>query len=96
MTVLRLDEGAADAIAAGHTGAAETIDSSAGTAPGGVDAGIGSSQILDILTAVSGTAADLAVLNQALAAVVDHVGGALDATDTAVADGLTAMGEALR
>ena len=96
MTTLRLDAGAAETIAAGHDTAAATIDGSAGSAPGGCDAGIGTGQILGILSAVTGTAADLAALNHGLAAVVRHVGNDIDSSDTAVANGLSAMGDAVR
>lgn len=93
---LRLDTGAASSIAAGHTTAADTIDGSATTAPAGVDAGIGTRQVLDILAACSGTAADLAAVNHGVAAVVRQVGSDLGASDDVVADGFARMGAELR
>lgn len=93
---LRVDAGAVERVAARHATAAATIDGSADTAPTGVDAGIGTGQVLDLLEACTRTAADLAALNQGVAAVVRHINSDLSTTEDSVADGFTGMGDALR
>lgn len=88
---LRLDAGAAAVVAGSHDAAASTIDGSAGGAPGGVDGGIATVLLLEILGAVSTTAAEIAVINTAVADQVVDVADDLGKTESAIADEFTEL-----
>lgn len=93
---LRLDAGAAEAIAGGHDGAASTIDGSAGSAPTALDGGAATAYLLDILRAVSTTAAEIAAVNLGVAALVRDAADEIGLTEDAVRDGFTGLGGLLR
>ncbi len=89
---LRLDAGAAARIAGGHDDAASTIDGSAGSAPGAVDAGYGSAHVSDILAAVTETAGEVAAINVGIATLVRDVADSLGLTEEEIADEFDALG----
>ena len=89
---LRLDAGAAARIAGGHDDAATTIDGSAGSAPGAVDAGYGSAYVSDILAGVTETAGEIAVINVGIATLVRDVADQLGLTEEAIAEEFDTMG----
>lgn len=88
---LRLDAGAAEAIASGHDEAATTIDGSAAGAPGTVDAGYGSAHIAHILAAVSETAGEIALINTGIGVLVRDVADSLGMTEAAIGEEFDAM-----
>lgn len=93
---LRLDTGAAEAIAGGHDEAARTIDSAAGTAPAAVDAGYGAAHVADILAAVTQTAGEVAAINLGVGALVRDVADDLGMTEAAIGrefDTMARLGE---
>lgn len=93
---LRLDAGAAETVASGHDEAASTIDASAGSAPGAVDAGYGAAHVADILSAVSGTAAEVAAINLGVAIMVRDVADDLGRSEAAIGrefDAMARLGE---
>lgn len=93
---LRLDPGAAETIAASHDGAATTIDSAAGNAPGSVDAGYGAAYVADILAAVTATAGEVAAINLGVGALVRDVADDLGLTEAAIGrefDTMARLGE---
>ncbi len=93
---LRLDAGAAARIAGGHDDAASTIDGSAGSAPGAVDAGYGSAYVSEILAAVSETAGEIALINVGIGELVRDVADALGRTEAEIAaefDSMARLGE---
>ena len=89
---LRLDAGAAEAIAGGHDDAAEAIDGAATSAPGEVDAGYGAAHVADILAAVSETAGEIAAINVGIATLVRDVADQLGLTEEAIAAEFDKMG----
>lgn len=78
---LRLTGDTAASIARHHDRAASAIDAAAQGAPRGVDGGIGTGYLLDILAAVAGTAGDVAALNAGIAAQVRDAAADLGATE---------------
>jgi hypothetical protein len=93
---LRLDAGAAETIASGHDSAAATIDESAGSAPGSVDAGYGAAHVADILAAVTETAGEIAAVNLGVGLLVRDVADDLGLTEAAIGaefDSMARLGE---
>lgn len=88
---LRLDAGAAARIAGGHDEAATTIDGSAGSAPGAVDAGYGSAYVAEILAAVTETAGEISAINIGIGELVRDVADSLGRTEEEVADEFDSM-----
>ncbi|MEJ7795969.1 MAG: hypothetical protein WKF50_10490 [Nocardioides sp.] len=88
---LRLDAGAAARIAGGHGDAATTIDGSADSAPGAVDAGYGSAYVADILAAVTETAGEIAAINVGIGELVRDVADSLGRTEAEIADEFDSM-----
>lgn len=88
---MRLDVGSAELVAGGHDEAAERIDASATGAPGRVDAGYGTTYVVDILAAVTQTAAEIAVINIGVAMLVRDVVDDLGLTESAVGEQFDAM-----
>lgn len=88
---LRLDAGAAETIAGGHDEASSTIDSAAGSAPGTVDAGYGAAHVADILSAVTGTAGEIAAINLGVGALVRDVADELGRSEAAIGREFDAM-----
>ena len=82
---LRLTAGAADRIAGGHEGAASAIDGSAAGAPACPDAGYGAGHVADILSAVTGTAGEIAVVNAGIARLVRDAADDIGRTEDQVA-----------
>lgn len=93
---LRLDAGAARAVAGEHEVAASSIDGSAGSAPTAVDGGAATAYLLEILQAVSATAAEIAAVNLGVAALVRDAAEEVGLTEDAVRDGFTGLGASLR
>lgn len=81
---LRLTGDTAAATARHHDRAASAIDAAAQGAPRGIDGGIGTGHLLDILAAVSGTAGGVAALNAGIAAQVRDAADDLGATEEQV------------
>lgn len=88
---LRLDAGTAEAVAGRHDAAAQAIDDAAPTAPGTVDAGYGSAYVQEILSAVSETAGEVALLNVGVGRLVRDVVDSIGLTDDEVGAQLDRM-----
>lgn len=84
MSELRIEAGAAAAIASLHDGAAETVEGAAETAPRSVDAGPAGAAIARILQRVASEASDLAQVNRGAKTVMDEVATDYSATDESV------------
>jgi hypothetical protein len=82
---IRLEEGAGERIAGKHDSASTTIHGSAKRGPEGVDGGVGTPHLLDILAAVAGTADDLALIHGVLGEQVRSAAGSIARTDAEVA-----------
>lgn len=92
---IRLEAGAGERIAGKHTDAGTTIQESATAAPSGVDAGLGTPELLSILTAVSETADGLAKIQGVLGQQVLEAARNIDRTDTEVASMFASLNKVL-
>lgn len=82
---IRLEAGAAEAIAAKHDAAASTVQASAGSMPSAPDAGAGAPELTAIMRAVVDRADTLGGLNQLVAAQLRDVGANYARTEDEVA-----------
>ena len=88
---LRLLAGAADRIAGGHESAASAIDGTAAGAPACPDAGYGAAYVAEILSAVTETAGEIAVVNAGVARLVRDVADDLGRTEAEIAGEFDSM-----
>lgn len=84
---IQISEETKDYIVARHQAADEEVNSVAGSVPTSVDGGMGSEDVLAIITTIVTTAEDIGNISNVIAALVDHVGTGLEKTDAEVADG---------
>lgn len=96
MTDMRLDFLAAERIAAGHDSACSAIDDCADRAASSPDGGEATPYLLEILAAVTGTAGELALLNQAVAQQVREAAASYGSAEDVVGERFATIDEVLR
>lgn len=92
---IRLGPDAAEQIARKHDEASSAVQESAGSLPAAPEGGLGGAALAAIMAAVSGTANDLAVLNDVVAAQLRDVGRNYARTEDEVAQMFSRMDKEL-
>lgn len=90
MTV-ELATGVAAHLAGRHQEAAAELDGLAASLPAGVDGGLATGHLLEIVAAVAATAGDIALINTLVRDQVLATGADFEETDTEVGGGLAAL-----
>lgn len=83
---IRLEDGAGERIASRHDAGADLIEGAGSSAPGGVDGGDATPELLAILSAVTTTAHEVGMVQAVLGERVRAAAANITATDAEVAE----------